>query len=250
MSSYGSGLSPALRRKLPLIQLYAKQHGIPLSYAINQAVAEDASGDPNAISSTGAVGQYQLEPSTAAGLGVNPWIDQQNIEGGLRDDQTLYQQFGSWREAFAAYNWGGGRVQALRQRYGPSYSQIQSHIPQSVQSYVSQVTGGNGPTALQRKRFGIIQGGKGSGGSGGSSPIASSGKGAANLVRAMNKIENPKGGFFGLTSPGAVAQGIIFKAAFVLLSFLLFYIAFMTIMHGAFQTVAGDVGGFIGGGGE
>ena len=105
MSSYGN-LSPALRKKLPLIELYAKQHNVPLSYAINQAVAEDASGDPNAVSSAGAIGQYQLMPSTAASLGVNPWVDSSNIDGGLRDDQTLYQQFASWRETFAAYNWG------------------------------------------------------------------------------------------------------------------------------------------------
>jgi hypothetical protein len=62
-------------------------------------------------SSQGAIGLFQLEPATAAGLNVNPATPAGNIQGGLTYLQQLYNQFGNWPDALAAYNEGPGALQ-------------------------------------------------------------------------------------------------------------------------------------------
>ena len=60
------------------------------------------------VSSAGAIGVMQLEPATAAQLGVDPNDVNQNIQGGITYLKQLYQKYGSWDQALAAYNWGPG----------------------------------------------------------------------------------------------------------------------------------------------
>lgn len=70
-----------------------------------------ASGVP-VTSSAGAVGLFQLMPGTAAGLNVDPTSPQGNIQGGETYLQQLYNQFGNWPDALAAYNEGPGALQS------------------------------------------------------------------------------------------------------------------------------------------
>jgi soluble lytic murein transglycosylase-like protein len=111
----------------------------PLS-SIAAAVAHFESGgrqvdsQGNVItSSAGAVGIMQLMPSTAAGLGVDPYNADDNQRGGTLYLQQLYARFGNWHDALAAYNWGPGNVnKALSSG---------SSFPQSVENYVSNIAG-------------------------------------------------------------------------------------------------------------
>jgi soluble lytic murein transglycosylase-like protein len=50
-------------------------------------------------------------PGTAANLGVDPHDPAQNLEGGARYLRQMYDKFGSWRLALAAYNAGPGAVE-------------------------------------------------------------------------------------------------------------------------------------------
>lgn len=61
-------------------------------------------------SSYGAVGVFQLMPSTAKRLGYNPYYLSENIRGGLMYYKMMYQKFGSVELALAAYNAGPGNV--------------------------------------------------------------------------------------------------------------------------------------------
>lgn len=84
-----------------------------------------------AYSRTGAVGIAQLMPGTAAGLGVDPYDPNQNVEGGVRylsEQLTAFRDANEWTATFAvaAYNAG---PQAVRQYRGiPPYSETIQHV--------------------------------------------------------------------------------------------------------------------------
>jgi soluble lytic murein transglycosylase-like protein len=110
--------------------------GIPSSLALAVAQIESAF-NPTAVSSAGAQGIFQLMPATAAQLGVtDPFDSTQNIQGGVSYLQQLYQQFGNWTDALAAYNWGPGNVSKAiaANPSNPAY-------PSGVTGYVNSVLG-------------------------------------------------------------------------------------------------------------
>lgn len=79
--------------------------------ALALSIAKSESGFRHeARSSGGAVGVFQLMPSTARRLGVNPYYLSDNIKGGLMYYKKLYNMFGSTELALAAYNAGPGVV--------------------------------------------------------------------------------------------------------------------------------------------
>jgi soluble lytic murein transglycosylase-like protein len=78
-------------------------------YALMQN--EDASGDPRAKSSAGALGPMQLMPATAKALGVDPNDPRQNIIGGSRYFMQMLLRFGDPLLAAAAYNAGPEAVE-------------------------------------------------------------------------------------------------------------------------------------------
>ncbi len=96
------------------------------------AVAEtESGGNPAAVSPVGAQGLMQLMPSTAHGLGVNPWDPAQAVQGAAQLLSGYLTRFGSVPLALAAYNAGPGAVE----QYGgvPPYTE--------TQNYVAKITG-------------------------------------------------------------------------------------------------------------
>jgi soluble lytic murein transglycosylase-like protein len=51
-------------------------------------------------------------PTTASWLGVDPWVPEQNLDGGARYLRMMYDRYGRWDYALAAYNAGPTRVDA------------------------------------------------------------------------------------------------------------------------------------------
>jgi hypothetical protein len=108
-----------------LFRSAAAKHGLPAS--VLQAVAKHESGfNPRAVSPAGAQGLMQLMPSTAKGLGVNPFDPAQAVDGAARILSGNLQRFGSLDKALAAYNAGPGAVQ----KYGgvPPYAETQGYV--------------------------------------------------------------------------------------------------------------------------
>jgi soluble lytic murein transglycosylase-like protein len=81
-------------------------------------------------SSAGALGIAQFMPATAQQMGINPLDPFQAIPAAARYLRGLYDQFGTWQQALAAYNWGPGNVS----RKGLTAA------PQETQNYVAQIT--------------------------------------------------------------------------------------------------------------
>jgi soluble lytic murein transglycosylase-like protein len=95
---------------LSVAKAMARKHAIPEDLFL-RLVQQESGWNPSAVSHAGATGLAQLMPGTARKLGVNIHDPHQNLEGGARYLRMMYNQFGSWRLALAAYNAGPGAVQ-------------------------------------------------------------------------------------------------------------------------------------------
>ena len=70
----------------------------------------------------------QLMPSTARELGVNPFVPEQNIEGGVRYFSQLLQMFGSIELALIAYNAGPGFAQRYAGGRAALYGETRDYV--------------------------------------------------------------------------------------------------------------------------
>lgn len=110
---------------LPVARAAAAQHGVPEELFL-RLVHQESRWNAGAVSPAGARGLAQLMPETAALLGVNPDDPRQNLEGGARYLRMMYDRFGSWRLALAAYNAGPG---AVEQHNGvPPYAETTNYV--------------------------------------------------------------------------------------------------------------------------
>ena len=129
----------------PIIENYLQAYNLPneLKYI---TVIESAL-DPNARSSAGAVGLWQLMPATARryGLIINSQVDERrdphkSTQAALKYLTFLHGLLGDWTLATAAYNCGGGGVQkAMRLGRGNDFWSIKAHFPRQTQHYINRL---------------------------------------------------------------------------------------------------------------
>jgi len=84
-------------------------------------------------SRNGAVGVFQLMPSTARKMGYNPYHLQDNIKCGIAYYKQMYKKFGTMELALAAYNAGPANVR----RYGgiPPFKETRRFISKIMDNY-------------------------------------------------------------------------------------------------------------------
>jgi len=95
---------------LEVAKTVARKHGVPEDLFL-RLVQQESGWNPGAVSHKGATGLAQLMPGTAAKLGVDIADPEENLEGGARYLREMYDKFGTWRLALAAYNAGPGAVE-------------------------------------------------------------------------------------------------------------------------------------------
>lgn len=84
-----------------------------IDFAVKQIESGNRQTDSSGriiTSPVGALGISQLMPETVRGLGVDPTDETQNAEGGRRYLSQMYERFGNWSDAVAAYNAGPARI--------------------------------------------------------------------------------------------------------------------------------------------
>lgn len=103
----------------------ARRHGIPEDLFL-RLVQHESGWNSGAISSKGATGLAQLMPETADRLGVDETDPHQNLDGGARYLRMMYDRFGDWKLALAAYNAGPEAVE----KYGgvPPYAETTAYV--------------------------------------------------------------------------------------------------------------------------
>ncbi len=121
-----------------------RQEGVPQDLIY---LAQAESGfHPLALSRAGARGMWQFMASRASGYGLtrNWWVDERQdpekaTHAAARHLKDLYQQFGDWYLAMAAYNTGPGNVQQAVQRTGyADFWQLyrRNVLPRETKNYV------------------------------------------------------------------------------------------------------------------
>ncbi len=110
---------------LEVAKAAARKHGIPEDLFL-RLVQQESGWNPGAVSNKGATGLAQLMPATAAHLGVDPNDPGQNLDGGARYLRMMFDRFGDWRLAVAAYNAG---PQAVEKHGGiPPYTETKNYV--------------------------------------------------------------------------------------------------------------------------
>ena len=126
-----------------MISSILKQEGVPQDL-IYLAVAESGF-QPQALNArSGAGGMWQFMPTGAYGLARNGWVDERfdpekSSRAYARYIKSLYQQFGDWYLAMAAYDWGPGYVQrsVMRTGYADYWELYRRNVlPQETKNYV------------------------------------------------------------------------------------------------------------------
>lgn len=112
------------------IVFFSAKYGVnPFLVAAN--FTQESGFNMSAYSKTGAIGIAQLQPETAASLGVDPYDPAQNVEGGIRyiaEQLYTFRNAGDWTASYAiaAYNAGPGAIK----KYGgiPPYDETINHV--------------------------------------------------------------------------------------------------------------------------
>jgi len=120
---------PAVKGFESIVMEAGEKHGVAPS--LIQAIIEvESSGNPLAVSKSGAQGLMQLMPETAVQLGVtNPFDPGENIMAGTRYLRLLLDRYrGNLKLALAAYNWGMGNLEKRPEA-----------MPDETRNYIAQV---------------------------------------------------------------------------------------------------------------
>ena len=129
-------VTPAQAADVNSIKVAIVKHAIELGVdpAIALSIARTESGfNHSARSSHGAVGVFQLMPSTAKRMGLNPYLLNDNIKGGIIYYKSMYKMFGSVELALAAYNAGPGNVK--RYQAVPPFSETRRFVSKIMTDY-------------------------------------------------------------------------------------------------------------------
>lgn len=142
---YLSTLSDIVHRSdlfFPIVDQYIDKYHLPDQLKYISAI--ESALKPNAISRSKAVGLWQIMEPLAAHyhLRMDTKMDERmdlykSSELAMIYLKDLYEQFGDWTVAIAAYNCGPGRMRrAMKAAHSKNYWELQSFLPRETQRYI------------------------------------------------------------------------------------------------------------------
>lgn len=127
----------------PMVEELLDKYGLPLE--LKYLIIVESAMNPVALSRAGASGLWQFMLSTGKiyGLEINSLLDERcdpikSTDAACRYLKDLYNTYGDWNLAIAAYNCGGGNVNKAIRRSGgkKDYWAIYPYLPKETRSYV------------------------------------------------------------------------------------------------------------------
>ncbi len=130
---------------LPTVSAILARRGVPTELAYMPIIESGYRCD--AVSPTGAVGPWQFIRSTARryGLRIGRGVDERkdpirSTDAAARYLSDLYERFGDWNLALAAYNSGEGEIEEAIARSGAtSFWELAPHLRHETRRFVPQV---------------------------------------------------------------------------------------------------------------
>jgi soluble lytic murein transglycosylase-like protein len=110
-----------------LIDRYANLHRVDAAI-VRAIIGAESMFNHAARSTAGAIGLMQLMPATARELGVDPFVPEQNIEGGVRYFAEQLKAFGGVELALVAYNAGPGFAQRYASGKTALYGETREYV--------------------------------------------------------------------------------------------------------------------------
>lgn len=135
-------------RWFPMMKRIAKEEDMPLEIIYLSMI--ESGLNPTIISSANALGLWQFMRATGEMYSLNkkgsPFIDERRepekaTRAAMRHLRDLYNEFGDWHLAMAAYNCGAGCVaRSIRRtnKQNPNYWEVRDNLPRETRGYVPQ----------------------------------------------------------------------------------------------------------------
>ena len=137
------------RYYFPILEEELHAAGLPLELRYLAVVESNLS--IRAGSRAGAMGLWQIMPSTGKGVGleINSLVDERcdvvkSTKAACKFLKYLYKVYGDWTLAIAAYNCGAGNVNKAMASAGPNaktFWDIYDHLPNETRQYVPKFIG-------------------------------------------------------------------------------------------------------------
>lgn len=115
-----------------LIVKHSIEMGLDPALALSIAKAE-SNFCQHKKSRYGAIGVFQLMPSTAKKMGYNPYHIHENIKGGIAYYKLMFKMFGTTELALAAYNAGPGNVKKYKGI--PPFNETRKFVSSIITNY-------------------------------------------------------------------------------------------------------------------
>ena len=128
------------------------KYGIPSGLLVGM-VAQESMFNVKAVSSAGANGILQFMPKTAERFGIDSSNVAQSADAAGKYLSVLHNQFGSWKGATSAYNWGEGNYS--------KWLKGKRKMPKETADYYGKVTGmskmiSGKPISLKTRRQSVV----------------------------------------------------------------------------------------------
>lgn len=170
VANYQTTMRPTLERALqrgskylPSMKNTLREEGVPPEFAYGVPIVESGYS-LQATSHAGAVGPWQFIRGTGQryGLRIDGYVDERRdpekaTRAAARYLRDLYDRFGDWHLALAAYNTGEGNIERIRDNRGcESFWEMRDrgYLPQETSEYVPKVLAAM-EVATSPKRYGI-----------------------------------------------------------------------------------------------
>lgn len=126
----------------PIFERFLAEQGLPTDLKYLPIV--ESALKPHAKSRVGAMGLWQFMPYTGKeyGLKINSRVDERKdpvraTKAAAQFLEKLYNRYGDWALALAAYNAGPGRVnKAIKRARSKNFWRVRKYLPKETRSYV------------------------------------------------------------------------------------------------------------------